>query len=301
MLADPRSREFITGFTHQWLHMERLEFFNYNFRKFPEFDESVKESAREEVYHTIELVLRKNRPIGDLLDPDFLVVNDVLRNYYRLGGLQGGEEGAKFEKVKIPENSPRGGLLGMAAILAMGSDGERTSPVERGAWVLRKLLHNPPPPAPPNVPQLSRNADKPVSGRELLKLHNEEAQCAQCHQRIDPLFPQSEIMARVRDGAGGGAAHVMPAFAIELSHGATLGPVRGDVNRPRGKLASLRRWSRNARPPDRSCCLRRRSWWPCHARRCIRQMPGRTRPQATERSGKEGVSWQISHKLTGAL
>ncbi|MDF1858897.1 MAG: DUF1592 domain-containing protein [Verrucomicrobiales bacterium] len=187
MLADPRAREFITGFTHQWLHMERLDFFNYNFRKFPEFDESVKESAREEIYHTIEFVLRKNRPIGDLLDPDFLVVNDVLRNYYRLGGLQGGEEGAKFEKVKIPENSPRGGLLGMAAILAMGSDGERTSPVERGAWVMRKLLHNPPPPAPPNVPQLSRNADKPVSGRELLKLHNEEAQCAQCHQRIDPL------------------------------------------------------------------------------------------------------------------
>jgi hypothetical protein len=43
----------------------------------------------------------------------------------------------------------------MAAILAMGSNGQFTSP-ERGAWVLPKLLHEPPPPAPPNVPQLAR-------------------------------------------------------------------------------------------------------------------------------------------------
>ena len=187
LLNDPRSREFIDGFTHQWLHMERLDFFNYNFRKFPEFDESVKESARQEVYHTIESILRENRPIGDLLDPNYLVVNDVLKNYYRIGGLRGGVEGSKFQKVELPKDSPRGGLLGMAAILAMGSDGERTSPVERGAWIMRKLLNSPPPPAPPNVPQLSRNAGKPIGARELLKLHTEEAQCAQCHQRIDPL------------------------------------------------------------------------------------------------------------------
>ena len=75
----------------------------------------------------------------------------------------------------------------MAAVLAMGSDGERTSPVERGAWVMRTLIHSPPPPAPPNVPQLSRNAGIPISARQLLKLHNAEAQCAQCHQRIDPI------------------------------------------------------------------------------------------------------------------
>jgi hypothetical protein len=75
----------------------------------------------------------------------------------------------------------------MAAILAMGSNGERTSPVERGAWVLRKLLHNPPPPAPPNVPQLDRLAGKPVSPRERLLAHQEEPQCLQCHRKIDPI------------------------------------------------------------------------------------------------------------------
>ena len=187
MLADPRAFEFISGFTHQWLDMERLDFFNYNFRSYPQFDESVKAAARNEVYHTIRTVIDENRPIGDLLDPDFLVVNDVLSNYYGLGGLQGGVKGAQFRTVPVPADSKRGGLLTMAATLAMGSDGERTSPVERGAWIMRKLLNQPPPPAPPNVPQLSRNADKLVGARELLKLHQEEAQCAQCHRRIDPL------------------------------------------------------------------------------------------------------------------
>jgi hypothetical protein len=75
----------------------------------------------------------------------------------------------------------------MAAIHAMGSNGVESSPVERGAWVLRHLLHDPPPPAPPNVPQLSRLADKPLTTRERLAAHREEPQCASCHRKIDPI------------------------------------------------------------------------------------------------------------------
>jgi hypothetical protein len=75
----------------------------------------------------------------------------------------------------------------MAAICAMGSDGKKSSPVERGAWVLRHLLHSPPPPAPANVPQLSRLDGKPLTKRQKLAAHKEEAQCASCHRKIDPI------------------------------------------------------------------------------------------------------------------
>ncbi|MEY2598602.1 MAG: hypothetical protein RLZZ142_861 [Verrucomicrobiota bacterium] len=183
MLASERIGEFVKGFVPQWLHMERLDFFQFSHRLYPGFDDSVKRAARREVLETFATVLREQLPAGTLLRSDFVVVNDLLAQFYGLEGVWGGH----FRKVSVPEGSPRGGLLGMAAVLAMGSDGERSSPVERGAWVLRKLLHRPPPPAPANVPQLSRHAGKLLSARELLTAHMEEAQCAQCHRKIDPI------------------------------------------------------------------------------------------------------------------
>ena len=185
LLADARSDEFVSGFVHQWLHMERLDFFQFDTKLHREFDESVRASARREVYESFAHLLRdpESGRLGKLLKSDYVYINGLLANYYGIEGVTGNE----FRKVKLPAGSPRGGLLGTAAVHAMGSDGVESSPVERGAWVLRYLLNDPPPPAPPNVPQLSRLADKPLSTRQRLRAHQEEAQCASCHRKIDPI------------------------------------------------------------------------------------------------------------------
>ena len=185
LLADARSDEFVSGFVHQWLHMERLDFFQFDTKLHREFDESLRASARREVYESFAHLLRdpKSGQLGKLLKTDYVLINGLLANYYGIEGVTGDH----FRKVKLPAGSPRGGLLGTAAIHAMGSDGIESSPVERGAWVMRYLLNDPPPPAPPNVPQLSRLADKPITTRERLRAHQEEAQCASCHRKIDPI------------------------------------------------------------------------------------------------------------------
>jgi hypothetical protein len=183
LLADEKVMRFISGFTHQWLHMTRLDFFQFNWRLYPLFDGSLKAAARNEVFETLRTVLDENLPLGTLLKSDFVVVNDILADFYDIPGV----EGSAFRKVPVPDGVPRGGLMSMAAVLAMGSDGERSSLVERGAWVLRKLLHDPPPPAPANVPQLNRFAGKLMPARELMTAHQEQPQCAQCHRRIDPI------------------------------------------------------------------------------------------------------------------
>ncbi len=183
LLADPRADRFVRGFVHQWLQMERLDMFQFDGVQFPTFDNAVRANAREEIFATVHHMLEEKLPLGTLLKTDFAVVNDVMADYYGLPGVEGHE----FRKVKLPPDSLRGGLLGTAAVAAMGSDGLRSSPVERGAWVLRHLLNDPPPPAPPNVPQLSRLAGEVLSARELTKAHQEEPQCAQCHQKIDPI------------------------------------------------------------------------------------------------------------------
>jgi hypothetical protein len=183
MLADDKSRRFASGFTYQWLGMDRLDFFQFDFKLHRGFDDSTKAAARDEVYETMSCLLRENLSLRCLLKSDFVIVNSVLADYYGIAGVNGDA----FRKVPLSADSPRGGLLGMAAILAMGGNGQYTSPVERGAWVLRKLLHDPPPPAPPNVPQLARLEDKMLDVRERLRAHQEAPQCANCHRKIDPI------------------------------------------------------------------------------------------------------------------
>ena len=185
LIQDPRAHHLVSGLAHQWLDMERLDFFQFDARRHREFDESTRAAAREEVYQSILHLLRSKDQgqLQNLLNSDYVVVNGLMAAHYGLEGVVGDH----YRKVSLPENSPRGGLLGMAAISAMGSDGIESSPVERGAWVLRHLLHSPPPPAPANVPQLSRLDGKPLTKRQKLAVHTEEAQCANCHRKIDPI------------------------------------------------------------------------------------------------------------------
>lgn len=215
LIQDPRAHHFVSGLAHQWLDMKRLDFFQFDVERHREFDESMRAAAREEVYQTILHLLRANGnptrergtespeiprsrvglpetasgtgeapgDIGNLLKSDYVVVNGLMAAHYGLEGVVGDH----YRRVSVPGNSPRGGFLGMAAICAMGSDGKESSPVERGAWVLRHLLHSPLPPAPANVPQLSRLDGKPLTKRQKLAAHMEEAQCASCHRKIDPI------------------------------------------------------------------------------------------------------------------
>ena len=251
LIRDSRAHHFVSGLAHQWLDMKRLDFFQFDAKEHREFDESMRAAAREEVYQSILHLLRANgnpkrergtsateiprsrvglpgqRSSGlgslrNLLKSDYVVINGLLAAHYDLDGVVGDH----YRKVSLPEKSPRGGFLGMAAICAMGSDGTESSPVERGAWVLRHLMHSPLPPAPANVPQLSRLDGERLTKREKLAAHMEEAQCASCHRKIDPIgFGLENFDAagkwREKEAQGkrthrinpSGAFHKGPAFA----------------------------------------------------------------------------------------
>lgn len=183
LIASDRFAAFLAGFLHQWLDMERLDFFEFDVEQHRDFDDSMKVAARWEVYETFRQVLRDDGGVNELLSSDSIVVNGLLARHYGLDGVSGDE----FRKVKLPAGSPRGGLLGMVAVHAMGSDGTSSHPIHRGVWVAKHLLNDPPPPAPPNVPQLSRLESRLLSTRERFKAHQEEPQCASCHRRFDPL------------------------------------------------------------------------------------------------------------------
>lgn len=183
LIDDPRSQAFVNGFVSQWLGLARLDFFQVNTKVHKGYDLSTKAAARQEVLATFAWILREKRSLSELLSSDTVVVNGLLAEFYGIPGVVGDS----FRPVRVSSDSPRGGLLGMSAIMTMGGNGDHTSPVERGAWVLRKLLNDPPPPAPPNVPQISRLDSKIMTTRERVLAHQEQPQCSSCHRKIDPI------------------------------------------------------------------------------------------------------------------
>jgi mono/diheme cytochrome c family protein len=245
LLDDPRSMEFVKAFSRQWLNLDRLDFFQFSAELHPKFDFGTKWAARQEVHETLACLLRENASVRDLLKADYVVVNSLLADYYGLEGVQGDA----FRKVPLPPNSPRGGLLGMAAVLAMGGNGEHTSPVERGAWVLRKVLNEPPPPAPANVPALTRLAGKVLTTRERVSAHQEEAQCASCHRRIDPIgfglenfdaagLWRTEDSFQARDNDGKPLPNAKKTWIIDPAGTFHRGPAFRDFNEMRDVVAS---------------------------------------------------------------
>ena len=93
MIADERSNEFVAGFVHQWLDMERLDFFQFDTRLYRDFDESTRSAAREEVYQSFAHLFRggEDGRISQLLKSDTVFINGLLANYYGIEGVTGDE------------------------------------------------------------------------------------------------------------------------------------------------------------------------------------------------------------------
>ena len=105
LLQDPRADEFVACFLHQWLDMERLDFFQFDTTIYREFDDATRAASRQEVYESFAYLMRHDSEgqIGNLLNSDYVVINALMAAYYGLEGVTGDE----FRKVKLPQGSPR--------------------------------------------------------------------------------------------------------------------------------------------------------------------------------------------------
>jgi mono/diheme cytochrome c family protein len=184
MLADSRAQAFVRNFSSQWLQIRAVDEVEIDEKKFPKFSAKLREAMKEETRRFFDAIVREDRSLFELLDADFTFVNQQLAEHYGLPGVQGSE----FRRVTIPAGSPRGGVLGQGSVLLATSMPTRTSPVVRGKWVLEQMLGTPPPPPPANVPPLEETkVDKNASLRVRLEQHRANADCAVCHDKIDPV------------------------------------------------------------------------------------------------------------------
>ena len=191
MLKHEKSKALAEGFGSQWLGVrDLLTTSNPDPQKFPSFNAQLRFSMYDETVCFVDSVFRDDAPLTTLLDANYTFVNDWLAAHYgiksRVGGGDG--KGEVMRRVELADGH-RGGVLGLGAVLTVTSYPLRTSPVLRGKWVLEQVLGAPPPPPPPEVPELPKDDAKKdgVSFRKQLELHRKDAQCASCHNRMDPL------------------------------------------------------------------------------------------------------------------
>lgn len=227
MLADPKARGLAEHFFGQWLGFAGFDRGEADPDRefFPAFTPQVRKSMHREAVAFFEDLVRNDRDIRLMVTADYSFLDDTLRNYYQLepaaaSSVTTGRKPVKpvkptkpnaskprgstandsmpdsevesqqkeaFERTNV-QSVGRGGVLGLGTILVKNSRTRRTSPVNRGLWVVENLLgqHLPPPPA--NVPPIpdTVEADQGKSLREQMVLHRNNAACAACHTRIDP-------------------------------------------------------------------------------------------------------------------
>lgn len=184
MLTDSRAAALTKNFAGQWLWLRKLQYLSPNPNLFPEFEENLRQSLRQETEMFIESQMREDRSISDLLTADYTFLNERLAEHYEIQNVYGNQ----FRRVTL-DDERRFGLLGQGSILAVTSYANRTSPVIRGLWLLENFLGTPPPPPPPDVPALEENGEgaAPTTVRARLEQHRSNPACATCHRLMDPL------------------------------------------------------------------------------------------------------------------
>jgi hypothetical protein len=184
MLADPRAAALADNFAEQWLFLRNLKTAAPNLDAFPDFDDNLRQAMRQETKMFFDSILREDRSVLDLLNANYTFVNERLARHYGIPNIYG----SQFRRVQVTDETRRG-LLGQGSILTVTSYPNRTSPVQRGKWILTNILGTPPTPPPPNVPELKENAEdaQPKSVRERMEAHRADAVCAGCHKVMDPI------------------------------------------------------------------------------------------------------------------
>ena len=204
MLSDPKAEALGERFALQWLDLERLGTeVRPDPKTFPEFDDELGRMMLREVTAVFNHVMRSDRSLLELIDSDYSFINARLAKLYEIDGVSTSD----LQKVSFRDRN-RGGVLGMAAVHAASSYPLRTSPVLRGRWILESLLGDKVPPPPPDVPALEENAaaEKSLSFREQLEQHRQKADCAGCHNKMDPLgfgLENFDVLGRWRDADRG--------------------------------------------------------------------------------------------------
>ena len=182
LLKDPKSDRFVKDFLDQWLGLWGIDNTTPDKDLYPEYDDELKISSTLETQATFRTMLDNNLSVRDFVAPDWMMINSRLAQLYGVPGVAD----FKIRKVKLPADTPYGGIWTQASTTKVTANGTLTSPVKRGVWVSDRLLGITIPPPPPNVGAVDPDTRGARTLREQLALHSKKGSCKACHAKFDP-------------------------------------------------------------------------------------------------------------------
>lgn len=187
MLRDDRVARLARHFGCQWLHVADIDTLDEKSPShFPEFA-ALRGSMQEEAVRFFTEFFRADRPVDWLIDADETFVDPALAAFY--GAAEGAPADAAagtWRRLDGMQARGRGGILGLAAVLARQSGASRTSPILRGTWLTEVVLGRRLPKPPPGIPILPEVPPQGLTERQLTAMHSTLPACASCHRSIDP-------------------------------------------------------------------------------------------------------------------
>ncbi len=185
LLKDPKADSFVRNFIDQWLGLREVGTNPPAKDLYPQYDRHLETSIVGESEAYFREFLVNDLDVRQMVRSDFVVINERLARFYGIPEVRGDD----FRRVHVPNGIQRGGIVTQASILTTTSNGTRTSPVKRGTWILKTLMGIDPGLPVANAGEISPKVpgiDK-ATVRQRLEIHRSLAQCARCHNKIDPL------------------------------------------------------------------------------------------------------------------
>lgn len=208
MLKSWQAQEAVNNFYRQLLEFDAIGSTSLDFNLY--FTEFNAETASDWLHQILQPAMRveaevfvnqevfqKSGTLAGLLTSTTTYVTEPLAELYQVNipgnapVIQWNSPSVVFEAGQVREVSlnpeRRAGFLTLMGFLHSHAKPQQPSPVERGVYVLDRLLCNKPSPPPDLVPQLQEGVGSASikTNRDRYAQHTADVLCASCHQAID--------------------------------------------------------------------------------------------------------------------
>jgi len=184
MIASPKFRDGASAFFADMFQMDGFGNLVKDPAIYPKFNQSVAESAREQMLlRTLDLLVTRQSDYRDLFTAHDTFINRSLASVYAVPYASK----QPWMRYEFPQESERSGILTDIGFLSLHAHPGTSSPTRRGIKVLEIFMcqATPQPPANVDFSAVQDSTKGTVRGRLLDHMENEG--CSGCHRRTDPL------------------------------------------------------------------------------------------------------------------